>query len=162
MHLMKSTKHEAAEGRQDLAAACGKIAASCACFNLRKAARVATQLYDEALAPVGLGAAQFSLLVALELMQPVAVTRLARAMAMDRTTLTRNLRPLERDGLVRIAAGEDRRTRSVVLTERGQDILARAIPLWRSAQGRVTRHLGGPRVTRLLGDLDGVLALRPS
>lgn len=134
-------------------------AQSCACFNLRKAARAVTQLYDEALRPADLRATQFALLTATRLLGSAPMTRLAEIMGMDRTTLTRNLRPLERQGLIRVRPGSDGRVREVVLTERGQEALARALPLWERAQGRVVKGLGGSRWRRLLGDLTAMAAL---
>ena len=72
---------------------------------------------------------------------------------MDRTTLTRNLTPLKRDGLIRVQPGADRREREVTLTAAGWDILAKAMPLWEQAQGRITKGLGQDRVGRMLKDL---------
>ncbi|OLD98669.1 MAG: MarR family transcriptional regulator, partial [Cyanobacteria bacterium 13_1_40CM_2_61_4] len=109
------------------------MAASCACANLRKAARVTTQLYDATLRPSGLRATQFTLLVATRLSDTAPVTRLVNELGMDRTTLMRNLRLLERQALIRVRPGKDRRIREVVLTERGHEALARAVPLWRRA-----------------------------
>ena len=84
---------------------------SCACFSLRKVTRAVTQLYDEMLRPAGLRGTQFSLLVAVQMAGPVGVTRLAELTVMDRTTLTRNLELLQKQGLIEIAAGADRRSR---------------------------------------------------
>src|SRR5713226_7185668 len=90
-------------------ATCREMAASCACANLRKATRATTQLYDAMLRPSGLRATQFTLLVATRLIHTAPVTRLAKELGMDRTTLTRNLRLLERQGLIRVRPGRDRR-----------------------------------------------------
>lgn len=130
---------------------------ACLCFNLRKAARAVTQLYDAALEPAGLRATQFSLLAALDRRDAVTITDLARAMVMDRTTLTRNLRPLEKQGLVAIAPGNDRRTREVSLTRRGRQTLTRATPRWRHAQTGMLDALGDRRARRLLGELSGAI-----
>ncbi len=130
---------------------------ACLCFNLRKAARAVTQLYDAALEPAGLRATQFSLLAVLDGRDPVTITDLARAMVMDRTTLTRNLRPLEKQGLVAIAPGDDRRTREVSLTRRGRRTLATAVPRWRHAQTRMLDTLGDRRARHLLGELSGAI-----
>jgi DNA-binding MarR family transcriptional regulator len=126
----------------------------CACFNLRRAARAVTQAYDEALRPSGIRATQFSLLAALALEGPATITRLADAMGMDRTTLTRNLKPLLKDGLVEMAEGSDRRRRRVGLTGRGMETLEQALPLWRAAQARVIDGLGTARWTGMLRDLE--------
>ena len=128
-------------------------AGSCACFNLRKTVRVVTQLYDDALRAVGLRATQFTLLNVIYARQPVTVNQLADAVLTDRTTLTRNLKPLERDGLLTIQPGSDRRVREVAITEKGKETLAAAHPLWREVQSRVSDGLGDQRLTRLLGDL---------
>ncbi len=111
----------------------------CACFNLRKATRLATQLYDEKLRPVGLRATQFPLLVTIRLLGPVSVNELAEELVMDRTTLTRNLKPLERDGLIESRPGSDRRVREVLLSAHGHQVLKRAHPLWQEAQEEVVR-----------------------
>jgi DNA-binding MarR family transcriptional regulator len=96
---------------------------------------------------------QFALLVAAGGIGPVTVTRLAKMGAMDRTTLTRNLRPLEEQGFVQIEAGEDRRERQVTLTPRGQQALAAAFPLWEEAQAKIVRGFGRERLRRLHGEL---------
>lgn len=131
----------------------------CACFNLRKAARAITHLYDEMLRPTGLRTTQFTLLVATKMLEPITVTRLAKIGVMDRTTLTRNLRPLEKQGLVQIALGKDQRTRVVRLTPEGQKALARAFPLWKKAQARVIKELGPERWNSLRAYLGEVVSL---
>ncbi len=88
---------------------------------------------------------------------PLTINRLAEAIVMDRTTLTRNLRPLEKQGLLRIRSGKDRREREVSITKRGQVILAKGYPLWKKAQGKVVKGLGQQRVNRLLKDLSAVV-----
>ncbi|MFQ5520815.1 MAG: MarR family winged helix-turn-helix transcriptional regulator [Candidatus Methylomirabilia bacterium] len=136
-----------------------QIGAVCACANLRRAARAVTQLYDEALRPTGLRVTQLTLLVAARRLEPVTVTRLAEATVMDRTTLTRDLKPLEREGFIRIEPGGDRRVREVTLTDQGRKALARALPLWEKAQSRVATGLGQARLRRLLSDLSATVAL---
>ena len=150
---MRRTAHRLA--RSDL----GEVAATCACFGLRKAARVVTQMYDEALRPSGLGAAQFNLLVAVALMEAPTITRLAGVLAMDPTTLLRNLAPLARDKLINVDPGDDRRTRIVTLAEAGHAALARALPLWRRAQGRIVQHLGAERLAGLSERLEALAEL---
>jgi DNA-binding MarR family transcriptional regulator len=126
------------------------------CFGLavRKAARAAGQLFDDALAPAGLRHTQFSLLNALILVGEPSMGELAAIMAMDRTTLTRNLQPLVRAGLVALEPGEDRRTRVVRLTPDGRAAHRKAWPLWRRAQDRVDGLLGATAVTALRRALD--------
>ena len=136
---------------------------ACACFNLRKAARAVTQLYDNTLKPAGVLATQFPLLASAARLERATVSELAEAMAMDRTTLTRNLRPLERDGLLRTEPGTDRRVREVSLTKKGQKILFEAYPLWRQAQAQVARGLGRKRMKHLVTELTATVdALRGS
>ncbi len=130
-----------------------EIAGTCACFNLRKASRVVTRLYDEALQPVGILGTQLPLLVGLRALGPATVQALAEMLVIDRTTLSRSLGPLERDGLVRVEPGEDRRERLLALTTKGRRRLERAVPLWKKAQRRIVRALGQDRYARLLKDL---------
>ncbi len=131
----------------------------CACFNLRKTARAITQLYDEALRPSGLRCTQFSLLVAATMLEPVTVTHLAEIVVMDRTTLARNLMPLEKEGLIKVAPGDDQRTRIVTLTLRGKKVLSEAFPLWEKAQARVVRGLGEERWNSLKANLKEAVTL---
>ena len=131
----------------------------CACANLRKAVRAVSQLYDDAFRPIGLRATQFGLLGATGMLGPLTINRLAEAIVMDRTTLTRNLRPLEKQGLLQIKSGKDRREREVSITRRGQVVLAKGYPLWKKAQGKVVKGLGPERVNRLLKDLSAVVTV---
>ena len=115
-------------------------------------------MYEEALRPTGLRATQFSLLVATRLYGVTTINRLAKGLVMDRTTLTRNLKPLESQGLVRTNPGsEDRREREVTLTGAGQETLNKALPLWKEVQYEVTLALGQTRVSRLLSDLSAAV-----
>lgn len=111
-------------------------------------------MYEEALTPTGLRATQFSLLVATRLMSTTTINQLAKALVMDRTTLTRNIKPLENQGLLRVTPGKhDRREREVTLTGSGQTILEKALPLWKEVQKDVKKELGQDRFDRLLHDL---------
>ncbi len=132
---------------------CLEIARSCAVLNLRRAARAVTRRYEEEMRPLGLKATQFSLLVAAALRGPINVSQLAELMVMDRTTLTRNLKPLQKHGLLQVIPGRDRRTRAVTLTEAGEKVLEQALPLWERAQHTVVEGLGQERFAGLLGDL---------
>ncbi len=127
-----------------------EIAEGCIANRMRRADRAVMQYYDTALRPFGLKMTQFTLLVALRLKEPVTIQELAKALVMDRTTLTRNLAALTRQDLVRIAPGEDRRTRVVELTAAGHAALVRAFPEWRKAQARVRRKLGADRSDSLV------------
>ena len=127
---------------QPNAAQLAEIEATCACSNVRKAARAVTQLFDEVLQPTGLRSTQFTLLVAVALSGEAPVTQLAETLVMDRTTLARNLKPLEIQGLLTIGEGTDRRRHLVRLTERSRQVLASALPLWEQAQHQVITRLG--------------------
>jgi DNA-binding MarR family transcriptional regulator len=126
---------------------------TCACFNLRRAARAVTQHYDEVLRPSGLRATQFTLLTVIRGRGPIAIQQLARVLVMDRTTLTRNLKPLREAGLVEIEPGSDRRVREVSLTEKGHETLLQAFPLWQQAQGDFETRLGSAQLEALLSGL---------
>ena len=129
--------------------------AGCICFALRKSARAVTQAYDAALEPAGLRATQFSLLATLRAGGPLAISKLAEAMVMDRTTLTRNLAPVEKQGLIKIAPGRrDRRTKEVSLTARGRKRLAQAELLWRIVHNHMRQAMGAKRSDHLLFELD--------
>lgn len=130
--------------------------AMCTSFNLRKAARAVTQFYDDALRDSGLKSTQFSLLAAAAVAGKAPISRLAEEMAMDRTTLTRNLKPLQAEGLLRIEAGADRRVRNVAVTPEGEALLEKAMPMWRKAQTQMIDKLGDERWGDLLRQLQGV------
>lgn len=116
---------------------------SCACLALRRAARGVARRYDEALRPVDLNNGQFSMLTAIGGLGEARLPAIARLLGMDRTTVTAALKPLVRRGLVRItAASDDARERQARLTEAGESLLARAVPLWRAAQDDVSARLG--------------------
>lgn len=112
-----------------------EIRNACVCQALRSAARRISRRYEEALRPVGLTAGQFSVLAALLREDPVPLGALAGSLGMDRSTLTRDLQPLERRDLVASAAGpDDRRVRFLRLTTAGRRLMRRALPLWQAAQ----------------------------
>lgn len=132
----------------------------CACFNLRKATRATTQYYDEMLRPVGIRVTQFSLLVAVSIAGSVTVTRLAELSVLDRTTLTRNLEVLEKQRLIEVTPGEDRRTRMVSITLEGRKTLIKALPLWKTAQAQVVEALGKPRWQSLQENLSRIVTMK--
>src|SRR5205814_3834932 len=131
----------------------------CMCASVRRAARVITQMYDSALAPSGISAPQFGLLAAIQANEGVSQTELAASMAIDRTTLVRNLKLMERQGLIQVVAGNDRRTRGVALTEQGRDAFARALPFWRGVQAKVMVALGENRWQEIRDRLSDIEAL---
>jgi DNA-binding MarR family transcriptional regulator len=107
----------------------------CLCMHVRRAARALARRYDEALRPAGLTNGQFSLMMSLNRPAPPAIGDISALLAMDRTTLTANLKPLERRGLVTVAVDSaDKRSRRLSLTEVGRSVLAAAAPIWKRAQ----------------------------
>ncbi|MFJ2985624.1 MULTISPECIES: MarR family winged helix-turn-helix transcriptional regulator [unclassified Pseudomonas] len=132
------------------------LTSECICTHLRRAARGVSRHYDEALVGFGINVAQFSLLRHLQRLDRPSITTLAEAMGLERSTLGRNLRVLEADGLVALADGDDQRNRVVVLTAAGIERLQAAYPAWEQAQRRLVEQLGeGQRdeLVRLLGQL---------
>jgi DNA-binding MarR family transcriptional regulator len=129
--------------------------ALCTCFKLRRATRRATQIYDRHLEPAGLRITQFGLLAQIQAADRLSMGELAERMGMDSSTLTRNLKPLESQGLVRVAADTaDRRVRDVSLTPKGRDVFRRAAPKWREAQTQIDALLGFETRVALNGLLD--------
>jgi DNA-binding MarR family transcriptional regulator len=115
---------------------------TCLCMHMQRASRALARRFDEALRPVGITNWQFSLLMSLNRPQPPPMGPVAKLLAMDRTTLTAALKPLEREGLLNIvAAPNDRRRRLLALTERGRETLAAAVPIWRDTHERVEAAL---------------------
>jgi DNA-binding MarR family transcriptional regulator len=119
-----------------------EILENCACHKARTAARAVTRAYDEALRPVGLRATQLAVLVAVAMDDAISINALAQFMGMDRTTLTRNLRPLEKEGLVTLSIEGWRRSRALTITKKGRSRLREALPLWSTAQQALRKRLG--------------------
>ena len=119
-----------------------EIGQSCACFNLRRAARLVTQRFDLKLRQSGLKANQFSILMVSYDQEGILLTKMARILGMERTTLTRNLSLLERSGFITIGSGEDRRERRIMITQKGACLLEKALPLWKEAQRELLESLG--------------------
>lgn len=125
----------------------------CSAGRLLRAARVLTRHYDDALRPVGITITQFGLLKVIQRLEPESISDIAQALDIDRTTLSRNLKPLEKAGLVfRGSEGESRRRR-VLLTTLGVDKLEEAQPFWQAAQDRVEDVLGDEKLHDLYGAL---------
>jgi DNA-binding MarR family transcriptional regulator len=125
----------------------------CVGFNTRRATRLITQYYDKALAPVGLRSTQYSLLSALSMTEEVTMHDLAFVLAMDRTTLTRNLSPLLKKGWIKVSVGDDRRARPVKITPKGKSILENALPFWEKAQSHITDSLGDSKWDQIMRGL---------
>ena len=138
------------------------FAAPCTCSRLRRAARAVTQLYDDALEPVGLRVTQFSLLRTLQRHGTLTIGDLATRNLLDRTALSRNLDPLAERKLLAIVPGRDARKREVTLTRQGMAALAAAAPHWERAQREVTRRVGRERLDGLYDVLRDMEALHPA
>ena len=132
---------------------------ACHCQVLRQAARRVTALYDAALAPFGLRLSQFGVLARLQRHGPRSIQSLAAELVIDRTTLGRNIRPLERDGLLcAVADPADRRSRLLSLTPRGAELVAAARPAWKAAQADFEARYGAESALRLQVALHDVVA----
>lgn len=117
---------------------------TCLCLHARRAARALGRRFDDAFRPLGITNGQFSLLASLNRPEPAKMGAVARLLAMDRTSLTALLKPLERQGLVAIDVdAEDRRGRRLRLTARGRRVLARALPIWERTHAEVESSLSG-------------------
>ena len=122
----------------------------CNCLALRQAARHVTQFYDQYLVPTGVRTTQFSILAKLKRSGPMTINALAEQMVMDRTTLGRNIQPLERAGLISVRQGRaDRRSKEVHLTDAGEVAYRAAAKAWAEAQARFEGVFGGERATDL-------------
>jgi DNA-binding MarR family transcriptional regulator len=129
-----------------------RIVTQCTNANVRRAERVITDLYDEFLKPSGLLGTQFRLLGAIASKGTIALTPLADEMELDRTTLARNLKVLERESLVEMTSGEDRRVHLVKITQKGQEAMMKALPLWEEAQAWIVSQMGEERWRAMLND----------
>ncbi|MEM8838248.1 MAG: MarR family winged helix-turn-helix transcriptional regulator [Pseudomonadota bacterium] len=136
------------------------ISESCVMQRVRATARHVSQVYEQALKPVDLTASQFSSLVAIAREEGVNLVVLAERLGMDRTTLIRVLKPLERRGLVRIGASEkDARAKAVFLEPAGRALLNQAIPLWETAQSRALSLIGSDDLAPLMTGLQKLKSL---
>ena len=119
----------------------------CLCLHVQRAARALARRFDEAFRPVELTNGQFSLLMSLNRPQSPPMGPVAKLLAMDRTTLTAALKPLERRGLVRVAKDpNDRRSRILILTIKGKALLARAVPIWERTHAEIEQQLSAPKL----------------
>jgi len=130
------------------------LSTDCLCISLRRAARGVSRHYDGALDGFGINVAQYSLLCNLQRLDQPSISSLAEAMGLDRSTLGRNLRVLEGDGLVTLTEGADQRNRLVRLTDAGAERLLAAEPAWAAAQQRLAERLGDEKRAVLLALLE--------
>src|SRR5215207_6066425 len=128
----------------------------CLCLHTQRAARALARRFDEALRPLGLTNGQFSLLMSLNRPEPHNMGSVASLLAMDRTTLTADLKPLELLGLVETSLGKDRLSRIIRLTPAGQTILATAVPVWTDTHREVSERIGVETAQRLRRDLSAL------
>lgn len=126
----------------------------CYCVLLRSAARKVTAVYDAALEPVGLSVAQYSLLRTVEQAQPVSLTEIGRRTELDRSTIGRNVKLLQRRGFVAVKPGNDQREATVVLAEAGESALRDGLPLWNEAQSKIETSMGPQFVGQLRSFLE--------
>lgn len=139
-----------------------EMAARCPVLQVRKAARFLGRLFDQELEPFGLQSSQLPVLVGAALFgeSGAPISRLAQALLMDRTTLTRNIRPLERAGLVRIArSARDARTKTVLITRAGESALESVHPAWERAVRRIEAAVGVEPLAQLHARIDALIAL---
>ena len=136
---------------------------TCLCVRVQRAARALARYFDDALRPVELTHGQFSLLVALNQEEPPIMSEVSAALAMDRTTLTANLKPLDRRGLVKIAVdAKDKRSRRLIITAKGRATLKAAFPIWKAAHAGLDNAVGITRVDRLRADLRAIAQMECS
>ena len=132
------------------------VANVCVCRKTRETARKISRLYDDMLQPAGIKATQFTMLAAISLQGGATLTELAESLGMERTTLSRNLKPLERSGLIEVSAEGYRRARSASITDQGVAKMEKALPLWRSAQKLLKKRIGGETWERIQTDLNEI------
>ena len=138
---------------------CAAVVADCACEGLRRAARAVSKVYAGALAGLGLTATQLAILVATQLRGPVPLSRLAEGLGLDRTSLYRAVRPLERNGYLQTLAGRTERERFATVTAKGERLLQEALPIWESTQQRFIDALGARTWLTVSSAMKQVLAV---
>ena len=136
------------------------LPALCPAFNIRAASRVITQLFDEILKPTGLQITQFAVLVGVVSLDSPSINQLAKGLVMDRTTLTRNLKPLEKEGLIKITSGDDKRTHFVKITPKGKSAMEKTLPYWEKARSVVSEEFGQKHLDGLQKDLANVRQIK--
>jgi DNA-binding MarR family transcriptional regulator len=137
----------------------GAMVVDCTCHRFRQVARLLLRNYDAFLAEFGISIGQFSLLSQIASGEGDSITQIAEAMNMDRTTLTRNLTPLQRMGYIVTTSGSDKRTRTIRLSPAGIKVLKAAMPRWEAAQRQLEKQIGMKQVQQLNRRLDSLLEL---
>jgi DNA-binding MarR family transcriptional regulator len=140
------------------------MAVECPALRVRQASRVLAKLFDDELAPFGLLSSQLPILAATAMFRDSGATmsRLAQVLLMDRTTLTRSIRPLERARLLRVARSpDDARTKIVVVTRAGERMIVAIFPVWEHVLTQIKKSAGAEMLTELHARLDQVIALSP-
>jgi DNA-binding MarR family transcriptional regulator len=140
---------------------CRNVAATCPAMNLRKVARRVSAAYERRFVVNGLSSPQFFLLVAVAVAGSPPITRLAKVLDLDQTTLSRTLRPLQRRDAVRINRGADRRTRTVSLSPSGVTLLSAALKSWKAAQTEFLHRFGKSEWREFLGQINTLHHLYP-
>ncbi len=135
------------------------VGENCVCFNLRRATRAVTQFYDAEIRRHGIRPTQGSILAALQAKDNWSMAELSDRLGMDRTTLVRNLRPLQRDGLVQASGGGHGRLVELSITNKGRKLIERLTPAWKSAQSAAVKTLGEKRWSAILSDLRTVASV---
>ncbi len=122
------------------------VAINCQCYKLRRVTRKVTRIYNDALRPVGINANQFTTLIAVSLMGPASITNISDKLGMERTTITRNLVPLEIAGFIKLQSGHGR-IRNVLITPKGRSVIKKAKPAWSDAQKQVLETISESELT---------------
>jgi DNA-binding MarR family transcriptional regulator len=138
---------------------CAAVVGDCACEGVRRAARAISRLYGGALAGVGLTPTQLAILVATRLRGSLPLSRLAKGMRLDRTTLYRAIRPLERKGFLAVSVGRTQRERVATVTPKGEHVLQQALPIWQRTQEQFVEALGPRAWTALSSALKQVASV---
>jgi DNA-binding MarR family transcriptional regulator len=131
-------------------------AENCVCFNLRRVARLVTQFYDAEMRRHGIRPTQGSILASLQAKESWNMAELSDWLGMERTTLVRNLRPLEREGFVQISGGGRGRLVELAITAKGRKQIEKLAPAWKAAQSAAVKTLGEKRWSAILSDLESV------
>jgi len=134
---------------------CFDLPALCPAFNIRAASRIITQLFDEILKPSGLQVTQFTVLIGVHILDSPSISKLAKGLIMDRTTITRGLKPLENE-----VSGDDKRTHFVKLTPKGKSVLEKTLPYWEKARAVVSKEFGQKHLDGLIKDLVSVREIK--